>query len=104
AIIYQLATVMAYPSVFEAFGIPLIAAPSSKTPVITTNSAAVPDAGGPKSRYSNPENVEDMQVALDKLLSDDILQVSMAENAWQYAQKFNAERIAVHLMKVYHSL
>lgn len=104
AIIYQLATVMAYPSVFEGFGIPIIEALYSKTPVITTNSGVFPEAGGPNSMYINPENVEEMQVALEKLLSDDKLQFSMAENGWQYAQKFNDERIADHLMKVYHSL
>src|SRR5690606_1461093 len=55
AIIYQLATVMAYPSVFEGFGIPIIEALYSKTPVITTNSGVFPEAGGPNSMYINPE-------------------------------------------------
>ncbi len=47
AIVYQLATVFVYPSIFEGFGIPIIEALFSKTPVITTNSGVFPEAGGP---------------------------------------------------------
>ena len=104
AIIYQLATIMAYPSVFEGFGIPIIEALYSKTPVITTNSGVFPEAGGPNSMYVNPENTEEIQHAIQKLLADENLRMSMAENGWQYAQQFNDEQIAQHLMRVYNSL
>lgn len=104
AIIYQLATIMAYPSIFEGFGIPIIEALYSKTPVITTNSGVFPEAGGPNSMYINPENTEEIQHAIQELLSDEKLRISTAENGWQYAQQFNDEQIAQNLMNVYNGL
>ena len=46
-VIYRSAEIFIFPSVFEGFGIPIIEALTSKTPVITTQGACFPEAGGP---------------------------------------------------------
>ncbi|MEO8236178.1 MAG: glycosyltransferase family 1 protein [Flavobacterium sp.] len=104
AITYQLANFFVYPSIFEGFGIPIIEALFSKTPVITTNSGVFPEAGGPDSIYVNPENLEDLKFQIEKLLNDENLRNEMANKGFEFVQKFNDEVIAKEIMQCYKSL
>ncbi len=104
AIVYQLATVMVYPSIFEGFGIPIIEALFSKTPVITTNSGVFPEAGGPDSIYLNPLDEKEMQQKIELLLSDKNLRETIAEKGYHYVQKFTDKQIAQQLISVYNNM
>jgi glycosyltransferase involved in cell wall biosynthesis len=104
ASIYQLATVFIYPSIFEGFGIPIIEALFSKTPVITTNSGVFPEAGGPNSIYINPNNIEEMEKQIQLLLENKTLRNEMSEKGFEFVQKFNDEIIAHNLMEIYKTL
>ena len=104
AITYQLATVFVYPSIFEGFGIPIIEALFSKTPVITTNFGVFPEAGGPNSVYINPENADDLKTETEKLLGNESLRNEISNKGFEFAQKFNDEVIAKEIMQCYKSL
>jgi glycosyltransferase involved in cell wall biosynthesis len=104
AIIYQLATVFVYPSIFEGFGIPIIEALFSKTPVITNKNGVFPEAGGPNTLYIEPFDIADLQQKIHQVLSDSSLSNKMKEKGFEYAQQFNDEAIAVKIMNCYKSL
>ncbi|WP_264521907.1 glycosyltransferase family 4 protein [Flavobacterium sp. N1994] len=104
AIIYQLATIFVYPSIFEGFGIPIIEALYSKTPVITTKSGVFPEAGGPDSIYINPDNAEELKKQIISLLSNETLRNEVAEKGYQFVQKFNDPIIAEQLINCYKGL
>lgn len=104
AIIYQMATVFVYPSFYEGFGIPIVEALFSKTPVITTKGGVFPEAGGPNSIYIDPNNVEEMQSAISTLWNDPNLRQEIAEKGFEFVQKFNDQEIANQYMKIYQDL
>jgi len=104
AIIYQLATLFIYPSIFEGFGIPIIEALYSKTPVITTNSGVFPEAGGPHSSYVNPKDITAMSTTIEALWNNENRRNEMAEKGLEFVQKFNDEVIAKQLMQAYADL
>ena len=104
AILYKLAQIFVYPSLYEGFGIPIIEALYSKTPVITTQGGVFPEAGGPNSIYIDPTNAIDLEHAIQKLLVDKDLSNKMAEKGFEFAQKFNDEIIARQVMNVYNYL
>ena len=104
AILYQLADLFIYPSLFEGFGIPIIEALFSNTPVITSIGSCFPEAGGPSTCYINPTSVDDIAEAIRKILDDKALQQKMGEDGHVYAQKFTDETIAKNLIKVYQAL
>jgi glycosyltransferase involved in cell wall biosynthesis len=101
AISYQLATVFVYPSQFEGFGIPIIEALYSKTPVITTENGVFPEAAGPNSLYIEPFDVKDLSDKIALVLQDSLHASKMKEEGWQFVQQFNDEEIARNIMNCY---
>ncbi|WP_353168997.1 glycosyltransferase family 1 protein [Flavobacterium sp.] len=101
AIIYQLATVFVYPSLFEGFGIPIIEALYSKTPVITSKGGVFPEAAGPSSLYISPFDVKDLSDKIALVLQDSSLASKMKEEGWQFVQQFNDEEIARNIINCY---
>ena len=104
AAIYQLATLFIYPSIFEGFGIPIIEALFSKTPVITTNSGVFPEAGGPHTIYVDPYDIREMEEKITFLLANPDIRKTIADKGFEFAQQFNDEVIAKNMMGIYESL
>lgn len=104
AAIYKLADIFIYPSFFEGFGIPVIEALFSKTPVITSNLSCLPEAGGKDSVYIDPNNSEDIKAKIIFLWNNESERNRRAEKGLEFVQKFNDEKIAHQLMITYHDL
>lgn len=104
ATIYSLAKIFVYPSKFEGFGIPIIEALYSGTPVITTNSGVFPEAAGPNSVFVNPENSNEISDAIQRIWADEDLQESMKIAGLEYAQRFNDDVLAKQIMDIYRSI
>lgn len=104
AAIYRLADIFIYPSLFEGFGIPIIEALYSKTPVITSNRSSLPEAGGSDSCYINPENISDIKAKIEFLWNNESERKRRAEKGFEYVQQFNDEVIAKEIMKIYQEI
>ena len=104
AAIYQNAQILIYPSIFEGFGIPILEALFSKTPVITSKEGCFAEAGGAFSKYINPLSVEQMKEAILEILNSKQVQEKMKTEGLQHAQNFTDHKIADNLMKVYSNL
>jgi glycosyltransferase involved in cell wall biosynthesis len=103
-ITYQLSTIFVYPSLFEGFGIPIIEALYSKTPVITSNSGVFPEAGGPHSVYVDPTNISEMETKIRDLLANKALRNEISEKGYTFVQQFNDKTIATEVMALYQSI
>lgn len=99
---YQKATALIYPSLFEGFGLPVVEGLLSKTPVITSNTSSLPEAGGPNSFYINPTNPKEMANAIEQVLSNPDLRQEMIEKGHQYAiENFSASVVTKNMLDVY---
>lgn len=99
--IYQLAEVFIYPSKFEGFGIPILEALNSKTPIITTKGGVFPEVGGDAALYVEYGNEKQMAKTISRVLSDFKLRNDMVDKGLKQALKFREESIAKNLMAVY---
>lgn len=104
AVIYSQATVFAYPSRFEGFGIPVLEALRSGTPVVTTKDGVFPEAGGPDSIYIDPNNPEDIARGLKSLLSDKKLRQKTADAGLEFSEKFRSSRLLEQWTSLYQDL
>lgn len=101
AAIYRMADVFVYPSLFEGFGIPVIEAQFSGTPVVTSNVSCLPEAGGKDAVYVDPHNPDDLRAKILHLWENESERKRRREKSFVSVQKFNDENIAEELMKVY---
>jgi glycosyltransferase involved in cell wall biosynthesis len=100
-LIYQLATLFVYPSLYEGFGIPIIEALYSGTPVIAATGSCLEEAGGPNSIYVSPHNAEELSTQVNYVLENKTLQTQMIETGLQYVQRFDNGILAKQLMACY---
>lgn len=101
AAMYRLATVAVYPSIFEGFGIPIVEALFSGTPVVTTRGGCFGEAGGPGSAYVDPHDPEELRAVLAALLADEGRRAEMARAGRAHAERFSDAAIADALFAAY---
>jgi glycosyltransferase involved in cell wall biosynthesis len=67
---YRQAAVMAYPSLYEGFGLPLLEAMACGTPVVASRASSIPEVTGDAARLVDPLDAEDWFAALRGVLCD----------------------------------
>ncbi|GAU07641.1 glycosyltransferase family 4 protein [Desulfoplanes formicivorans] len=102
--IYQMADLFVYPSLFEGFGIPILEALFSKTPVITSTGSCFREAGGPHCLYTTPGDVDELSQAIARVLDDSNLAATMRDKGYEHALHFHEHQVAKNMMNVYTSL
>ncbi|MHB1921947.1 MAG: glycosyltransferase family 4 protein, partial [Chitinophagaceae bacterium] len=99
--IYQSATALVYPSLFEGFGIPILEALSSGCPVITSLGSCFEETAGDGAMYVQPNDDLEMSRVMWRVFSDPELREDLKKRGFIHSQKYSAESCAKHLMKVY---
>ncbi|MEA1873984.1 MAG: glycosyltransferase family 1 protein [Bacteroidota bacterium] len=102
--IYQAAKIFIYPSLFEGFGIPILEALNSGTPVITNKYGCFLEAGGDAAIYVNPNHPEEIGESIQKIIESPQKAESMKQKGLKYAKNFSQEKIARQLIDLYKSL
>jgi glycosyltransferase involved in cell wall biosynthesis len=99
--IYQLASIFIYPSRYEGFGIPILEALNSGTPVIAATGSCLEDAGGPDSIYINPDDAMALAEKVNLIFADDKLRQAMITKGLEYAANFYDHKLALQLQQLY---
>jgi len=98
---YNAATVLAYPSVYEGFGLPVLEAQACGTPVLTSNVSSLPEAAGDGALTVDPYDVEALAAGLHRLLADEPLRLQLRERGLAHARQFSWPRTAQETARVY---
>jgi len=99
--VYQSAAVFVYPSFFEGFGIPVIEALHSGTPVIAATGSCLEEAGGVHSLYVDPNDGEQLANRIQNVLSDSNLRTKMITEGQKYVARFDDKLLAGQMMNLY---
>ena len=83
------AIALAYPSLFEGFGIPILEAFHAETPVVTSNCTSMPEVAGDAALLVEPTSVEALTEALQRLATDKALRQELIARGREQRKLFS---------------
>lgn len=92
--LYQEAGALLFPSTVETFGLPVLEAMASGTPVIASNRMSVPEVVGDAGLIVDPDDTEALADAICQILESDSLYEELRDAGEERAQTFTWERSA----------
>ncbi len=99
--LYLSATLFAYPSLYEGFGIPLLEAMSLGCPVVCSNTSAFPEVAGQSAELFDPVSVEEMAHSLETVAYDQTRREEMIRSGRKRALSFSWSKCADETLAVY---
>jgi glycosyltransferase involved in cell wall biosynthesis len=100
-LLYNAASVFAYPSLYEGFGLPVVEALACGTPVLTAGSSSLPEAAGEAAIVVDPLDTNDIASGLASLLADSSLREHLRARGHAHARKFTWMATAERTARVY---
>lgn len=97
--LYAAADVFVFPSLFEGFGIPLLEAMATGTPVCAANVSSIPEVVGDAALLFDPLNTDDIARQLQRLLQDGRLRQELIGRGRRQAQRFSWEEAASGVLR-----
>jgi glycosyltransferase involved in cell wall biosynthesis len=102
--LYRRASILAFPSLDEGFGIPVLEAMAWGVPVITSAGSALREVAGDAAVLVDPTNDDELRTALKAVASDSSLARSLADRGRSRAAEFTWRRAALSTWGVYREL
>lgn len=100
--LFQHASVFAYPSLYEGFGLPILEAFSYGVPVLTSDNSAMSEISGNAAKLIQPEAVDSIRHGLVQLLDENSTERDYRRKAMKLQlQLFNWDTTAQKTIKVY---
>jgi glycosyltransferase involved in cell wall biosynthesis len=98
------ARVLAYPSIYEGFGFPVLEAMSVGVPVVAARAGAIPEVAGDAARLVDATDEHALASEIARLLEDDTLRTEMIARGHARVRSFSWERTALELTSWYERL
>jgi len=99
--LYAGAECFVYPSLLEGFGLPVLEAMASGTPVVTSDRGALPEVSGGHRIAVDPEDPESIRWGILRVLFDAGLADSLRDRGLRWASLFRWPEVAAKTIAVY---
>jgi len=98
------ASVLAYPSIYEGFGFPLLEAMSAGVPVVAARAGSIPEVAGDAALLVEPTDERALAAAIDRVLTDDATRTDLVARGRERLAVFSWPKTARALAACYRQL
>lgn len=102
--LYQGATVVVVPSLYEGFGLPILEAMACGAPVIGARAASIPEVIGEGGMLFDPLSVDELAQMMERIFDDPRLHQTQREYGLRNASRYSWERCGARTMELYRSV
>jgi glycosyltransferase involved in cell wall biosynthesis len=100
-VLYRLAAVFVFPSLYEGFGLPPLEAMASGTPVVTSNVSSLPEVAGDAAVLVDPYDAVAIKEGIQRILTDPAFAAELRAKGLQRAREFSWERSVARTREIY---
>ncbi len=100
AALYESASVLAFPSLYEGFGLPLLEAMSRGLPAVVGSAGALPELARGAAIPVKADQVNEIALALEQLLADESLREKLGSEGKRVAQDYTWNHAAARTLAV----
>jgi glycosyltransferase involved in cell wall biosynthesis len=101
AVVYRLAAVFVFPSLYEGFGLPPLEAMACGTPVVTSNVSSLPEVMGDAALFVDPYNAQAIADGMRRVLTEPALRAELGTRGLARARDFSWERSVRRIRDIY---
>ncbi len=101
AVLYRLAAVFVFPSLYEGFGLPPLEAMASGTPVVTSNLSSLPEVAGDAALLVDPYDADAIRDAIRRVLTEPALREDLRRKGLARAKQFSWEESVARTRQIY---
>lgn len=98
--LYKQSSVLAFPSLYEGFGLPPLEAMAMGVPVVTSNISSLPEVVGDAAVLVDPNNTEEIYAAIKRTLTDKAFADQLIAKGYAQAKKFSWQEATRHTLAV----
>lgn len=102
--LYASSSILAFPSLDEGFGIPILEAMARGLPVLTSDRSALPEVSGDAAVLVDPLEVDSIEEGLQKLMVDGELRDDLRQRGLDRAREYPWDQAARRTWLVYEEL
>ena len=103
-VLYSLADLFVYPSLYEGFGLPVVEAMACGVPVVTSNTSCLPEIAGDAALLVDPHDEKDIAEGMLRLLEDRELRTRCIERGETRARMFSWREAASQTLQAFREL
>ena len=101
AVLYRLAGVFVFPSLYEGFGLPPLEAMASGTPVVTSNLSSLPEVVGDAAMLIDPYDPASIEQAMRRVLTEPELREDLRARGLARVNEFSWDRSVRRIHAIY---
>jgi glycosyltransferase involved in cell wall biosynthesis len=103
-VMYRLASVFVFPSLYEGFGLPPLEAMASGTPVVTSNVSSLPEVAGDAAILVNPYEPESIADGIFRVLTDGPTRDDLRRRGLERSRQFSWESSVRRVREIYEAV
>lgn len=92
--LYRSADALIFVSLYEGFGLPVLEGMACGTPVVTSNTSALPEVAGGAALLVDPTSSEEISSAMERVINDSLLRQELRSKGLKQAAQFSWDTTA----------